>query len=163
MKPTLAAQNREAQTALPLLIFGEKAPIEDGLFLSYDFSGSIIRVTFSEIDGDQFYATLSFGSDEGVSDHSSPENRKIVDKRLKKENGAVYEAGLLGPIWIPSSSVKKGGNAHGDSVSEVKKWKGWEVGVVKASFGMGAFKGEWYYEKNTGFLLGGLRSSVLDA
>jgi hypothetical protein len=87
----------------------------------------------------------------------------IVDKRLKIVHGAPYEAGIRGPVWIPAASAKKGGNAHGDTVSEVRKWKGWEVGVVKASFGAGApLRGEWYYEKNTGFLVGGLRSSVMD-
>lgn len=143
--------------------FGEQAPIEDGLYLSYDFAGSIIRVTFSEIDSDQYFATLTFGSADGnFSDLSSPENRKIVDKKLKTERGTVYEAGILGPIWIPSASVKKGGNAHGDTIYEVRDWEGWQVGVVKASFGHGALQGEWYYEKNTGFLVGGMRASVID-
>lgn len=144
-------------------LFSEKAPLEDGLFLSYDLAGSLIRVAFSEIDEDKFYATLTFGSGEDAFSHpSSSENRKIVDKRLKTERRAVYEAGILGPVWIPSSSVKNGGNAHGDTVSEVREWEGWEVGVVKASFGRGALQGEWYYEKTTGFLVGGMRSSVIN-
>lgn len=144
--------------------FGEQAPLEDGLFLSYDFAGSIIRVTFSEIDTDKFYATLTFGTDEkSFSNQASAKNRKIVNKKLKTERGTVYEAGSLGPIWIPSSSVKKGGNAHGDPIREVKEWNGWEVGMVKASFGRGALRGEWYYDKDTGFLVGGMRASVMDA
>lgn len=144
-------------------LFGEQAPIEDGLYLSYDFAGSIIRVTFSEIESDKYYATLTFGStDDNFSDSASADNRKIVDKKLKTERGAVYEAGTLGPLWIPSASVKKGGEAHGDTIYEVRDWEGWQVGVVKASFGQGALRGEWYYEKNTGFLVGGMRASVLD-
>ena len=144
--------------------FGEQAPLSDGLYLNYDFAGSVIRVTFSEIDANKFYATLSFGSEaETLSEHSSVENKKIVDKKLKTENGTPYEAGSLGPLWIPPSSVKKGGSAHGDSISEIREWKGWEVGVVKASFGRGALRGEWYYEKNTGFLVGGMRASAMDA
>ena len=37
--------------------FGEQAPLSDGLYLNYDFAGSVIRVTFSEIDANKFYAT----------------------------------------------------------------------------------------------------------
>lgn len=34
--------------------------------------------------------------------------------------------------------------------------------MVKASFGAGAaLRGEWYYEKNTGFLVGGNRTTAL--
>ena len=143
--------------------FGENAPIEDGLFLSYDFDGSIIRVTFSETASGKFYAILTSGSTEDSTNPPSPENRKIVDKRLATNLGSPYEAGILGPIWVPSSSIKKGGSAHGDPIQEIRNWEGWEVGVVKASFGRGALRGEWYYEKSTGFLVGGMRGSVLDA
>lgn len=143
--------------------FGEQASLEDGLYLSYDFAGSKIRVTFTEIDENQYYASLTFGSDKNdFSELANVENRKFVNKKLKTERGTVYEAGSLGPVWIPPSSVKKGGNAHGDKISEVRKWNGWDVGVVQADFGRGALRGEWYYEKNTGFLVGGMRASVMD-
>ena len=143
--------------------FGEEAPITDGLYLRYDFEGSIIQITFAEIESGKYYAILTSGSDEYDPDNrSSAENRKIVDKKLKTERGTIYEAGILGPIWIPPSSVKKGGNAHGDRISEIKEWEGWVIGVVKASFGRGALRGEWYYEKTTGFLVGGMRASVMD-
>ena len=60
-----------------------------------------------------------------------------------------------------SDSVKVGGNAHGDKVTEVMQWEGWDVGVVEASFGAGgALRGEWYYEKTTGFLVGGSKSTA---
>ncbi|MEZ4568682.1 MAG: hypothetical protein R2860_17515 [Desulfobacterales bacterium] len=114
--------------------FGENAPIEDGLFLSYDFDGSIIRVTFSETASGKFYAILTSGSTEDSTNPLSPENRKIVDKRLATNLGSPYEAGILGPIWVPSSSIKKGGSAHGDPIQEIRNWEGWEVGVVKASW-----------------------------
>ena len=144
--------------------FGEQAPLEDGLYLSYDVAGSIIRVTFSQADSGKFYAMLDIGDGEGgFYDHPENDNRVLVDKKLKTERGTPYDAGMLGPIWIPPSSVKKGGNAHGDTVSEVRQYNGWDVGVVKANFGRGALRGEWYYEKNTGFLVGGLKASVMDA
>ena len=132
-------------------IFGPQAPLKDGLYLSYDYGGSAIRVTFNEISRNQFRATVSPG-----------DSQKVVNKRLKTTGGTVYEVGLLGPLWIPPGSVKVGGNAHGDRVVEVKHWKKWDVGVVKASFDVGAaLRGKWYYEKNTGFLVGGSKSTVL--
>ncbi len=132
-------------------IFGPQAPLKDGLYLSYDYGGSTIRVTFNEISKNQFRATISPG-----------DSQKVVNKRLRTTGGQVYEVGLLGPLWIPPGSVKVGGKAHGDRVDEVKRWKRWNVGVVKASFGVGAaLRGEWYYEKNTGFLVGGSKSTAL--
>jgi len=128
-----------------------KAPLRNGLYLSYDFGGSKIRVTFTEISKDKFRATVTPGNSE-----------KVVNTRLKTESGGVYEAGLLGPLWIPPGSVKVGGSAHGDRVVEVKHWRKWDVGIVKASFGTGgALRGEWYYEKNTGFLVGGFKTTGL--
>ncbi len=134
-------------------LLGPQAPLKDGLYLSYDYGGSTIRVTFNEISRNQFRATISPG-----------DSQKVVNKRLKTSGGQVYEAGLLGPLWIPPGSVKVGGKAHGTRVVDVKRWKRWDVGVVKASFGAGgALRGEWYYEKNTGFLVGGNKSTALSA
>jgi len=132
-------------------ILAPKAPLRDGLYLSYVYGGSTVRVTFSEIGRNRFQAIVTPGG-----------RQKEVNKRLKTTSGKVYEVGLLGPLWIPPGSVKVGGNAHGDEVVEVKHWKKWDVGVVKASFGAGgALRGEWYYEKNTGFLVGGNKSTIL--
>ncbi|MBU4200961.1 MAG: DUF1353 domain-containing protein [Verrucomicrobia bacterium] len=65
-------------------------------------------------------------------------------------------------LWSILPCWGKYGNAHGDRVVEVKRWKRWDVGVVNASFGTGgAQRGEWYYEKNTGFLVGGSKSTAL--
>ncbi len=144
--------------------FGEKAPLSEGLYLNYDFAGSPLRVTFTKIDGTSFYAALSFGSDAGeLTDSTSADNRKIVDLKLKTKRGLPYEAGMLGPLWVPPASIKKGGSAFGDSIDEVRQWKGWQVGVIKASFGRGALSGEWYYDKNTGFLVGGMRATIMNA
>ncbi|MBN2543292.1 hypothetical protein JXI42_10545 [bacterium] len=127
------------------------APLEDGLYLRYDFDGSPISVSFKKLDGDRFQATISPG-----------DFQEVVNTRMKKPNGAIFELGTIGPIWISPSSVKVGGNAYGSRVSEVKHWERWEIGVVKASFGMGgAIRGEWYYERTTGFLVGGTKSTAL--
>jgi hypothetical protein len=116
--------------------FGEEAPLSDGLYLNYDCGGSTIRVTFSEIDAVIFSATLSSGVEEDSGPESVPaQTGGIVNRKLKTDRGTVYEAGIPGPLWIPPSAVKKGGNAHGDEVIEVREWEGWDAGVVKADFG----------------------------
>ncbi|MEZ4604407.1 MAG: hypothetical protein R2861_13700 [Desulfobacterales bacterium] len=119
--------------------FGENAPIEDGLFLSYDFDGSIIRVTFSETASGKFYAILTSGSTEGQ--HQPSVSRKPEKSWIKDwppTSAALMKPAFWGSIWVPSSSIKKGGSAHGDPIQEIRNWEGWEVGVVKASFGRSA-------------------------
>ena len=63
---------------------------------------------------------------------------------------------------MPPNDVREGGSAHGTRVSEVRRWGNWEVGVVTASVGLGgALRGEWYYDTQTGFLVGGTKSTAL--
>ena len=127
-----------------------QAPLEDGLYLVYDYGGSELRLTFSEMSKNKFKVTVSPG-----------EGEKMVDRRLRSDTG-VYDAEVLGPLWIPPGTVKVGGKVHGGRVGEVKRWKNWDVGVIKATFGHGAaLRGEWYYEKNTGFLVGGNRTTAV--
>ena len=133
----------------------EQPPLEDGLYLEYDIAGSPLRLTFAKAGGGDFTATLTAGD--------APAGQPVtVDRSLKKKTGAPYGPDMLGPVWIPPSSVTKGGNAHGDTVDEVRQWQGWQVGVVRAGFGRGAVRGEWYYEKNTGFLVGGKHATIIN-
>jgi hypothetical protein len=144
--------------------FGEEAPLSDGLYLNYGYGESNLQVTFYEIAADSFYAALSSGSEAESNPEDIPErNKTIVDRRLKTERGTVYEAGILGPIWIAPSKIKKDGRVHGDAVNEIREWNGWEVGVISANFGQGALSGEWYYDTYTGFLVGGMRASIMNA
>ncbi len=147
-----------------LLEFFDQAPLEDGLYLSYSMGeGSWFTVEFSKISNNKFYAsTESEYEDEMGETYTSKGKRVIVDKRLNKENGAIYDADILGPLWTAPSSIKAGGTIHGTYIDEITKWKGWEVGVVKAGFGRGAITGTWYYEKKTGFLVGGHLATVMD-
>jgi len=142
-------------------LFGAKPPLFDGLYLVYDFGGSSVRVTFSAIDADSFNAVLSAGAEE--PDSAAAQNGTTVDARLRTTYGTPYDGGILGPLWIPPSQVKKGGSAHGDEVSEVMEWNGWEVGVVRASVARGALSGEWYYDRATGFLVGGMKATIMNA
>ena len=80
---------------------GPEAPLEDGLYLTYDFAGSTTRVTFDKIDANRFRAHISPG-----------DSQEIVDRRMKTTRGRPFELELLGPLWIPPTSVKVDGNAH---------------------------------------------------
>jgi hypothetical protein len=145
--------------------FFEQAPIEDGLYLSYaSGEGTWITVDFSKKSSDQFYATTKneYEDEETSEVISSNISRVLVDKHLKKENGYPFDAEVLGPLWTPPSSIKEGGTIHGTYIDEIKKWKDWNVGVIKASFGRGAVTGQWYYDQKTGFLVGGQMATVID-
>jgi hypothetical protein len=146
--------------------FFENAPIEDGLYLSYSYgNGTWVTVEFTEISSDRFYASskTEYAEEEDGRDiTASNAVRVIVDKQLKKENGYPYDADVLGPLWTPPSSIRQGGSIHGTRIDEIKKWKQWNVGVIKASFGRGAVTGQWYYDQKTGFLVGGQLATVMD-
>jgi hypothetical protein len=145
--------------------FFEQAPIEDGLYLSYSFGDRTgIIIDFKKIGSDRFYVTAStvHEDDETSEPTYSSSVQVVVDNRLKKENGYPYDAEVLGPLWTPPSSVIQGGTIHGTYIDEIKKWNGWDVGVIKASFGRGAITGQWYYDRKTGFLVGGQKATVMD-
>ena len=142
----------------------EEAPIQAGTFLVYDVAGMPMRLTFSSSDGDLFGTSIEYANDDGTfgSDESSPNQGDAVDTRMRTANGLIFEVGSLGPLWVPPGDVHEGGNAHGTRITEVRPWESWEVGVVSASVGVGgALRGEWYYDTQTGFLVGGTKSTAV--
>ena len=64
--------------------FGEQAPLSDGLYLSYDYGGSNLQVTFYEIDAGSFYAALSSGSEAESDPKKIPERNKTIVNRNKQ-------------------------------------------------------------------------------
>jgi len=142
---------------------GEEAAITAGTYLVYDVSGSTMRLMFSPAEGDRFSTTMEYANDDGTFGGDEPSNPgTAVDTRLRTPSGGSFELGLLGPLWVPPSNVREGGSAHGTRVSEVRQWEAWEVGVVTASVGIGgALRGEWYYDTQTGFLVGGMRGTAV--
>ena len=149
----------------------EGAAISAGTFLVYDNGGMQMRLTFSPADGDRFDTHVSYfdthvsyvdgdGTYPSAQPSSGPSN--VVDTRMRTTDGQVFELGSLGPLWVPPTEVRKGGSAHGTRVTEVRRWKNWEVGVVTTSVGVGgALRGEWYYDTRTGFLVGGTKSTAV--
>ena len=142
----------------------EGAPLVDGSFLAYESGGFVTRVTFAETDGDEFVTRLEMVSEDGESLAAigATGDGETVTPRLRTADGRIFEVGSMGPIWIPASEVRVGGSAHGTRIEEVRTWGRWEVGVVTATVGMGgAFRGEWYYDSVTGFLVGGSKSTAV--
>jgi len=139
----------------------EGAALQDGTYLTYETASTSFRLTFSDAGGGKFRTDVEIRTGEGERlDISTEGDGEIVDKRLRTENGTVFELASFGPIWGPPGKVKEGGNANGALVDEVRSWNGWQVGVVKAGAGGGALRGEWYYEQTTGFLVGGFMGTV---
>jgi hypothetical protein len=142
----------------------DMAPVTAGTFLVYDVSGSVMRLTFSPAYDDRFATTYEFADERGTfgSEESVTSQGKVVTTRMRTESGAIFEVGSLGPLWVPPRQLHEGGNANGARVSEVRRWKEWDVGVVTASVGVGgAFRGEWFYDTLTGFLVGETKSTAL--
>jgi len=142
----------------------DEAPMSEGTFLVYEISGTKMRLTFSAADGNRFATNLEYADEDGefVVAEPSAAQGDIVDVHGRTADGRVFEVGMLGPLWVPPSEVREGGNAHGSRVGEVRQWQSWEVGVVRASVGLGgALRGEWYYDARTGFLVGGMKSTAV--
>lgn len=146
------------------LTSSETAPIAAGTFLVYDVSGTLMRLTFSPAEGERFATTLEGADDEGAfgSGESWSSQGDAVNGRMRTESGGIFEIGSLGPLWVPPGQLHEGGNANGARVAEVLRWESWEVGVVRANMGIGAaLRGEWFYDTQSGFLVGGTKSTAV--
>ena len=79
---------------------------------------------------------------------------------MKRRSGKPFQIGTYGPLWLPPHKMKKGKNTGvdlivGGTVTDKKEnWNGRKVYVVEASAFRGAVSGTWYYEVETGFLVG---------
>jgi hypothetical protein len=133
---------------------------EAGTYLVYDVGGTPMRLL---ADADRFSTTIKYANDDSTFGGDEPATPgTAVDTRLRTPSGGIFELGLLGLLWVPPGNVREGGSAHGTRVSEVRRWEAWEVGVVTASVGIGgALRGEWYYDTQTGFLVGGMRGTAV--
>ncbi len=149
----------------------EEAHIDGGTFLVYDVGGSMMRLTFSPADEDEFDTSLFSTSFEYADEHGSfgtdelPATQgDLVDAHMRTADGQIFELASLGPLWVPPSEVHEGGRAHGARIEKVRHWENWDVGVVTAGVGVGmALRGEWYYDTRTGFLVGGTKSTAVSA
>ncbi len=139
-----------------------KAPLQDGIYFTYDWGGSAVTVTFSEAGRNRYRAAVQLRFAGEQAGRPVDGDGDVVNTRMRTSDGRIFEVGSFGPFWISPSEVEVGGSAYGSSVSEIRSWQGWNVGVVKAGVGVGAaLRGEWYYEEATGFLVGGMRATAV--
>ena len=140
----------------------EEAPIDGGTFLVYDIDGSMMRLTFSPAAEDEFSTSLEYADEHGKfgTEELPATQGDTVDAHMRTADGQVFELASLGPLWVPPSEVHQGGRAHGTRIGDVRRWEKWDVGVVTAAVGM-ALRGEWYYDTQTGFLVGGTKSTAV--
>jgi len=143
---------------------GGGAPLADGAYLLYQQGESTVRLTFHVEDGGDYRTVVEFsyeGEAPEVSEYMEGHD-EVVDDAMRTATGGVYELGAFGPLWVAPGQLEVGGNAHGSRVSEIKPWNGRDIALVSASVGMGAaFRGEWYYDLVTGFLVGGMKTTAV--
>lgn len=156
-----------AVLVVALLLFRSSdggAPLADGSFLLYQQGESTVRLTFHLEDAGDYRTVVEFsyeGEAPEVSEYMEGHD-EVVNGQMRTASGGVFELGAFGPLWVSPGQLKEGGNAHGSRVSEIKPWNGRDIALVSASVGMGAaFRGEWYYDLVTGFLVGGMKTTAV--
>ncbi len=139
------------------------APISDGSFLTYQISGTEVRITFEATSAGHFRTVGQVTEDGGgvESAEGMPGHGETVNSKMRTESGAPLEVASFGPIWASPRDLKPGGRVYGSSVSEIRRDHDRDVAVVTASAGVGgALRGEWLYDAATGFSLGGTMGTV---
>ena len=133
----------------------EEAPLADGLELRYEwgFDGEAVlfNVTVRRDGGDHFLLDIEGDDEEDVTGGG-----KIrIDRFFKTEKGQLA-ALAEHPLWLPPSLREPGAKVVPDGSicirSKERTWKGWNVLVAGGSSVLRTV--EWYYEKETGFLVG---------
>ncbi len=137
----------------------EEAPLTDGLHLKYRWSvvGSVVSVDIrvNKVDEDHFLLNI-----EAEKDGEAEQTALQVDRFFKTEKGEL--ASFAGqPLWLPASRRKKGVAVVADGSITMRKERAWDRWNVWAAGG-GAVLGtvEWYYERDTGFLVGSRAESM---
>lgn len=148
------------------------APIFDGAYLKYTIESDYLTIKFSQLNS-KYFEVILFSSDEDMllnkfSKAKQDDGKVLVDKFMKRRSGKLLELkGIVGPVWIPQALRKKGRNEGIDLIfsavqtDEVKEWRGRQVYAVTASLFRGAVSGTWYYDVNSGFLVGCNSRTVL--
>ena len=148
------------------------APIQDGSYLQYefrskDFTGSS-RIIFRETGGVYYEVTVDDPKGLLGRPFAKPgrDGKVMVNALMKRRDGSPLELNALGPMWVPFSTSGTAGRANVDFVfsgtyeDEIKEWHRWETFAVTATIFRGAFSGTWYYDTNTGFLVGVEKKTV---
>lgn len=155
--------------------FSKPAPLKDGIHLRYKFKGMeeghFCDLIFTKISNGNFEVTVDVPEEYILSEHFVKPHEKdgkiIVNKFMKRRSGKPLQIGTYGPLWLPSHKMEKGKNIGVDLIvggmvsDKVENWNGWKVYIVEASAFRGAVSQTWYYEVETGFLVGSNAKTVI--
>jgi hypothetical protein len=152
----------------------EPAPLKDGAYLRYkyiseDYSG-MCEIRFAKVD--KRYFEVSVKDPKGLLGRPfaiayKKDGRVLVDTFMRNRNGRPFQMEALGPLWVNARTRGGGGRSSIDSVfggtttDEIKQWKKWNVYAVTATAFRGALSGTWYYDTETGFLVGLQKKNVV--
>lgn len=142
---------------------GGDAPIVDGSYLTYEVGDRRIRIAFEDAGGGDF-RTIGQVIEDGQTEAANgmPGHGEVVNSELRMQSGAPLEVASFGPIWVEPGELEQGGRVYGSPVTEVRSEGNRKVAVVSASVGMGAaLRGEWRYDVETGFSVGGFMGTAL--
>jgi hypothetical protein len=140
-----------------------KPAVWEGLYLDYEVGTmSECRISFDSAEG-KYLRVIFDPQDCSLRPEGYRKGRDlIVDKNLKPRDGGLLTWGEAVFIWLPENKRKVGSHwtvgGHFE-VSRREHWREWDVAVVDAEVGMvdaevGILKGTWYYDVDTGFLVG---------
>jgi hypothetical protein len=144
--------------------YKEAAPFLDGLFLEYETD---VKTFAGREKIKTVYNVHSLGNDRFKI--TKTENQTFFGDGVKEyfvdSYGKVYESscreceGKFSPIWIPAHTMEIGDTFDERKIIKRNKWNQWNVVVVKSQ--ISAIGAEWYYDANTGFLVGVYTSDAI--
>ncbi len=126
-------------------------PVFDGLYLDYEIPGSDsgCRISFAADEKDLFRVTFDPPTC-GLRPDAFLTGPPLVDSYLRSADGTKILWGEATFIWRSKKDRKKGSGL--DDIREIKRWRNWETGVVRANIAL--LRAAWYYDLETGFLVG---------
>jgi hypothetical protein len=138
----------------------EVAPYSDNLFLRYSIliygpmgmrNKAEIGIHFKEVEPGYFRITLAQNDTSFLK--YEMEGDILVNQYGKLGNGNdLTLTPDQAPVWAPVYKMKKGKKIGDARLQERKQWKDWEVWAARLPVPGGT--GFWYFEENTGFLVG---------
>jgi hypothetical protein len=136
---------------------GNGKPVEQKeLYLEYQIGMTgVCRILFEMTEG-KYYKVTFDPPDCSLRPEGYRKGKELfVDKNLQPRDGGLLTWGEAVFIWLPENKRKVGSHLTAGGhfeVSRREKWREWEVAVVDAVVGI--LKGTWYYDIETGYLVG---------
>lgn len=139
----------------------EPAPLADGQYLRYEWGIGADAVAVEvkvRKDGDEHFRLEIRAEGE---DEEKPPTTIRVDRFFKTDEGKLARL-IDHPLWLPPAQRESGTPVVDDGSiaigKKTKTWNGWNVLVASGGAVLGTV--EWYFDKDTGFLVGTYTESM---